>query len=58
MFSALNLKFIKVNDNKAILLMNYSDLEKFRAMLMQTDLKQLDINKNFKDTVYNLELVG
>ena len=58
MFSALNLKFIKVNDNKAILLMNYSDLEKFRAMLMQTDLKRLDINKNFKDTVYNLELVG
>ena len=52
------LEIIKVNEHKAMLLMNYSDLEKFSEMLVQPDLKQLAINNNCKDTFYNLELVG
>ena len=37
------LEIVKVNENKAIILMNYSDLEKFGAMLEQPELKQWDI---------------
>ena len=52
------LEIIKVNENKELLLMNCSDLDKFGAMLEQPDLKQWYIDNNCKDTVYNLELVG
>ena len=52
------LEIIKVNNHKAMLLMNCSDLEKFGAMLEQPDLKKWDIDNNCKDTVYNLGLVG
>ena len=52
-----NLEIVKVNENKAIILMNSSDLEKFGAMLEQPELKQWDIDKNCIDTVYNLELI-
>ena len=33
-------EIIKVNEHKAMLLMNYSELEKFSAMILQPDLKQ------------------
>ncbi len=51
------LEIIKVNEHKAMILMNCSDLEKFGAMLEQPELKQWDIDNNCVDTVYNLELV-
>ena len=51
------LEIVKVNENKAMILMNCSDLEKFGAMLEQPELKQWDIDNNCVDTVYNLELV-
>ena len=51
------LETIKVNQNKAMILMNCSDLEKFGAILGQPELKQWDIDNNCVDTVYNLELI-
>ena len=51
------LEIIKVNEHKAMILMNCSDLEKFGAMLEQPELKQWDIDNNCVDTVYNLGLV-
>ena len=51
------LEIIKVNEHKAIILMNCSDLEKFGAMLEQPKLKQWDIDNNCVDKVYNLELI-
>ena len=51
------LEIVKVNEHKAMILMNCSDLEKFGAMLEQPELKQWDIDNNCVDTVYNLELV-
>jgi len=50
-------EFVKVNEHKAMILMNCSDLEKFGAMLEQPELKQWDIDNNCVDTVYNIELV-
>ena len=52
-----NLEIVKVNENKAIILMNCSDLEKFGAMLEQPELKQWDIDNNCVDKVYNLALI-
>ena len=52
------LEIIKVNENKAMILMNCSDLEKFGAMLEQPELKQWDIDNNCIDTVYNLESIN
>ena len=37
--------------------MNCSDLEKFGAMLRQPELKQWDIDNNFVETIYSLELI-
>ena len=51
------LEIIKVNENKAMILMNCSDLEKFGVMLGQPESKQWDIDNNCFDTVYNLELI-
>ena len=51
------LEIVKVNEHKAMILMNCSDLEKFGAMLEQPELKQWYIDNNCVDTVYNLELV-
>ena len=51
------LKIGKLNEHKAIILMNCSDLEKFGAMLEQPKLKQWDIDNNCVDKVYNLELI-
>ena len=51
------LEIIKVNEHKAMILMNCSDLDKFGAMLEQPELKQWDIDNNCVDKVYNLELV-
>ena len=50
-------EIIKVNENKAMILMNGSDLEKFGAMLERPELKQWDIDNNFVDKFYNLELI-
>ena len=52
-----NLEIVKVNENKAIILMNCSDLEKFGAMLEQPELKQWDKDNNCFDVVYNLKLI-
>ena len=46
-----------MNEHKTIILMNCSDLEKFRVMLEQIELKQWDIDNNCVDKVHNLELV-
>ena len=51
------LEIVKVNENKAMILMTCSDLEKFGAMLGQPELKQWDSDNNCVDTVYNLELI-
>ena len=51
------LEIVKVNEHKAIILMNCSDLEKFGAMLEQPKLKQWDIDNNCVDKVYNLQLI-
>ena len=51
------LEIVKVNEHKAMILMNCSDLEKFGAMLEQPELKQWDIKNNCSDTVYNLALI-
>ena len=51
------LEIVKVNENKAMILMTCSDLEKFGAMLGQLELKQWDSDNNCFDTVYNLELI-
>ena len=40
-----------------MILMNYSDLEKFGAMLEEPLLKQWHFKNNCVDKVYNLELV-
>ena len=52
------LEIVKVNEYKAMILMNCSDLEKFGAMLEQPELKQWDIDNNCVDTVYDLKLVS
>ena len=52
-----DLEIVKVNENKALILMNCSDLEKFGAILEQPELKQLDIKNNCVEMVYNLELI-
>ena len=57
MFFVLSLEIVKVNEHKAIILMNCTDLEKFGAMLEQPNLKQWDIDNNCVDKVYNLELI-
>ena len=51
------LEIVKVNEHKAIILMNCSDLVKFGAMLEQPKLKQWDKDNNCLDRVYNLELI-
>ena len=51
------LEIVKVNEHKAIILMNCSDLKKFGAMLEQPKLKQWDTDINCVDKVYNLELI-
>ena len=51
------MEIVKVNENKAMILMNCSDLEKFGAMLSQPELKQWDKDNNCIDKVYNLELI-
>ena len=51
------LEIVKVNENKAMILMNCSNLEKFGAMLGQPELKQWDIDNNCVDKVYSLELI-
>ena len=51
------LEIVKVNEHKAIILMNCSDLEKFGAMLEKPKLKQCDIDNICIDKVYNLELI-
>ena len=51
------LEIIKVSEQKAMILMNCSDLEKFGSMLEQPELKQWDVENNCVDIVYNLELV-
>ena len=51
------LEIVKVNENKAMILMNCSDLEKFGAMLGQPELQRWDIDNNCVDTIYNLELI-
>ena len=51
------LDIVKVNEHKAMILMNCSNLEKFGAMLEQPELKQWDKENNCKDTVYSLELI-
>ena len=50
-------EIVKVNESKALILINFSDLEKFGAMLGQPQLKQWDIDNNCIDKVYNLELI-
>ena len=52
-----NLEIVKVNEYKAMSLMNCSDLEKFGAMLEQRELKKWDIYNNCIDNVYNLEQI-
>ena len=51
------LEIIKVSEQKAMILMNCSDLEKFGSMLEQPELKQWDIENNCADTIYSLQLV-
>ena len=51
------LEIVKVSENKAMILMDCSNLEKFGAMLGQPELKQWDIDNNGDDKVYNLELI-
>ena len=51
------LEIIKVNEYKAIVLMNCSDLEKFGAMLELPKLKQWDTDNNCVDKLYSLELI-
>ena len=51
------LEIVKVNEDKAMILMNCSNLEKFGSMLEQPKLKKWDIDNNCVDTVYNLELI-
>jgi len=50
------LEIIKVYENKAMILMNRSDLKKFGAMLEQPEFKQWDVDNICVDKVYNLEL--
>ena len=51
------LEIFKVNENKAMILMNCSNLEKFGSMLEQPKLKKWDMDNNCVDSVYNLELI-
>ena len=51
------LEIVKVNEHKAMILMNCSDLEKFGAMLVQPELNEWDIDNNCVDTVYNVEFI-
>ena len=51
------LEIVKVNEHKAMILMNCSNLEKFGSMLEQPKLKKWDKDNNCVDTVYNLELI-
>ena len=51
------LKIVKVNEHKAMILMNCSDLEKFGSMLEHPKFKKWDIDNNCFDTVYNLDLI-
>ena len=52
-----DLEIAKVNEHKAIILMNCSDLEKFCSMLEQPELIQWDKDNNCVDKVYSLELI-
>ena len=51
------LEIVKVNENKAMILMNCSNLENFGSMLDQPKLKKWDMDNNCVDTVYNLGLI-
>ena len=46
MFFCSELEILKVNENKAMILMNCSYIEKFGTMLEKPELKQWDIDKN------------
>ena len=55
-----DLEIVKVNEHKAMILMNCPDLKKFGAMLEQPELKQWDIDNNCVDNVdkvYNPQLI-
>ena len=56
-FFCSELEIVKVNENKAMILMNYSNLENFGSMLEKPKLKKWDMDNNCVDTVYNLELI-
>ena len=56
-FFCSELEVTRVNEHKAMILMNCSDLEKFGAMLEQPELKQWDIDNNCIDKVFKLELI-
>ena len=52
-----DLEIVKVIENKALILMNCSDLERFGAILEQPEIKQWDIKNNCVEKVSNLEFI-
>ena len=50
-------EFVKVNDHKAHTLIHITDMNKFGASLESDEAKEFDKRNNFKDIVYNLDLI-
>ena len=50
-------EFVKVNDHKSYLLMNFTNLQKLGAVMKDPYVTEWDKKNNCKDTVYSIELV-
>ena len=50
-------EFVKVNDHKSHLLMNFTSLEKLGVVMEDPFVTEWDKKNNCKDTVYSIELV-
>jgi hypothetical protein len=51
-------EIVKINDHKAVGLMNVTDMEMFTAMMSSPEAAELDAKYNIVDTVYSMDKIS
>ena len=51
-------EIVKINDQKAVGLMNVTDMEMFTAMMSSPEAAELDAKYNIVDTVYSMDKIS